>query len=58
MDDPEFLSECGITPDIEWLLEASSSTPEQQRFVLDMLRINMMLGGGMRVTLEAYRDFK
>jgi hypothetical protein len=52
MNDSDFLSDLGITPDPLWLIEQNSYTPEQQQYVLDLLRINMLLGGGLRITLK------
>lgn len=52
MDDIKFLHECGVQPDPLWLLEQSATTPEQKQYVSSLLRINMMLGGSLRINLE------
>lgn len=51
-NDADFLTSAGIEPDPLWLIEQAAGTPEQQRYVLDLLRINMLLGGGLRITLS------
>jgi hypothetical protein len=43
-NDIEFLTECGIAPELPWLAKQQATTPEQQRYVNDLLRINEMLG--------------
>lgn len=49
--DPDFLADCGIIPDLAWLLESNCFTPEQQKYVEDLLRINMLLGGGGEIVI-------
>jgi hypothetical protein len=52
-NDAEFLAECGIEPDPIWLIErVATETPEQARYVLDLLRMNMLLGGGLRPNIK------
>lgn len=52
MTDDIFLKDCGIQPDIIWLIEQNDYTPEQQRYVQDLLAINRLFGGGLCVTLK------
>ena len=44
MNDLDFLIECGIDPDAEWLISLNDLTKEQKRYVKDLVRINRMLG--------------
>lgn len=45
MTDYDLLKSLGIEPDPLWLIAQSAATPEQQNYVLNLLRINMLLGG-------------
>lgn len=48
MSDPLFLAECGIEADMAWLMIQNATTPEQMRYVEDLLRLSRLLGGDFR----------
>lgn len=57
LDDASFLAAAGITPDYTWLIEhTTAGTAEQQQFILSLLRLNSILGGGLTLTLPSMRE--
>lgn len=52
LDDASFLAAAGIAPDYTWLIERLEGTVEQQRFVLDLLRIQSMMAPRLRKPID------